>query len=176
MVTGVVESTCEKSPPFSAAVGTDPTLLLPLRLSDPEKLTVYCARCQLTSFGICSGPPTLALTVLFAEYGFCAVCPFKEKGAALSAELRAVMEIDPDSGGVVRRRLPKLANCPLKGPRPPRPRCCPRPPPPPPPRPPPPPPPAPPPPPPPRQQPIPPGEPRIAGGDVPHPRHRTRLE
>src|SRR6516162_8111397 len=98
-------------------------MLLPLRLMLPPKLMVYCARCQFTIFGMRSGPPIFAFRLLFAEYGFCAVCPLSEKGAALNAELRTVSATDPEIGGVVRRRLPKLANCPLNGPRPPRPPC-----------------------------------------------------
>src|ERR1035441_7540 len=98
-------------------------MLLPLRLIAVPKLMVYWARCQLTIFGMCSGPPMFAFRLLLAEYGFCAVCPLSEEGAAFSAELRAVIDIEPDSGGVVRRRFPKLANCPLNGPRPPRPPC-----------------------------------------------------
>src|SRR4029077_1764366 len=107
----------------SAGVGTDPTMLRPLRLIEVAKVTVYCARCQFTIFGMRSGPPILAFSVLFAEYGFCAVCPLSEYGAALKAELRAVRAIDPETGGVGRRRFPKLENCPLNGPRPPRPAC-----------------------------------------------------
>ena len=78
IVTGVVVSACEKSPPRSAAVGTDPTMLLPLRLIVVPKLMVYWARCQFTIFGMCSGPPMFAFKLLLAEYGFCAVCPFSE--------------------------------------------------------------------------------------------------
>src|ERR1035441_7694669 len=57
MVIGEVVSACEKSPPRSAAVGTDPSMLLPLRAIVVPKLMVYWARCQFTIFGMCSGPP-----------------------------------------------------------------------------------------------------------------------
>jgi hypothetical protein len=42
-------------------------MLEPLRLSDPEKLSVNWARDQFTILGMTKGPPTLALTVLLAE-------------------------------------------------------------------------------------------------------------
>jgi hypothetical protein len=53
-------------------------MLLPLRLIAVPKLMVYWARCQLTIFGMCSGPPMFAFRLLLAEYGFCAVCPLSE--------------------------------------------------------------------------------------------------
>src|ERR1035441_9774572 len=114
--TGGLAPACEKSPPRSAAVGTEPSMLLPRRPRVVAKVTVKEARCQFTILGMCKGPPILAFRVSLEEYGFCTALPLSENGAALSAEFLALIASDPVSGGVVRRRFPKLANWPLKGP------------------------------------------------------------
>ncbi len=49
-----------------------------------------------------------------SEYdGLGAFLPFSENGAASRAEFSRLAKIEPDSGGCLRRRLPKLAYRPL---------------------------------------------------------------
>ena len=64
IVTGVVVNACEKSPARSAAVGSDPIMLLPLRLIVVPKLMVYWARGQFTIFGNVQRPADVRIQVV----------------------------------------------------------------------------------------------------------------